>query len=47
MITALNLNQPDNPEDFRTEKLQPIADYIRRHRLKQLPPQVLIPLASR
>ncbi len=43
MITALNLNQPDNPEDFRTEKLQPIADYIRRHRLKQLPPQVLIP----
>jgi hypothetical protein len=45
MIAYLNLSE-NNPEDFPTKHLHPIADYIRRHRLKQLPPQAMVPTSG-
>jgi AraC-like DNA-binding protein len=43
MMTQLGMvpgqpGSPDSPHDFRAEKLAALADYVRRHRLKQLPP---------
>jgi AraC-like DNA-binding protein len=42
------IGSPDSTYDFRAEKLAPLADYIRRHRLKQLPPpdQLLVAASS-